>query len=144
MFLPLLPPPQVFTARGFEALFPCAGTLDCVVYFTPQLFLLVYLHSSVGPLVCKPPPCQFQSLNCHFTRPVLQPQSYCTTSLPGCLSLPLLPVWMNVSSLTPWLSDFHTVRFSGSSDYFLFLNLLLSFFRLYINAFIFTPLSFLM
>ena len=26
---------------------------------------------------------------------------------------------MNVSSLTPWLLDFHTVRFSGSSGYFL-------------------------
>ena len=34
---------------------------------------------------------------------------------------------MNVSSLTPWLSDFHTVWFSGSSGGFLFLNLLLSF-----------------
>ena len=33
---------------------------------------------------------------------------------PSCPSLPLLPVWMNVS-LTPWLLDFHTVRFSGSS-----------------------------
>ena len=28
---------------------------------------------------------------------------------PSCPSLPLLLVWMNVSSLTPWLSDFHTV-----------------------------------
>ena len=27
----------------------------------------------------------------------------------GCPSPPLLLVWMNVSSLTPWLSDFHTV-----------------------------------
>ena len=48
---------------------------------------------------------------------------------PGCLSLPLLPVWVSVSSLTPWLSDFHTVRLSGSCGYFLFLNLL-SFFWL--------------
>ena len=45
----------------------------------------------------------------------------------GCPSPPLLPVWINVSSLTPWLSDFHTVRFSGSSGYFFFLNLLLFF-----------------
>ena len=37
---------------------------------------------------------------------------------------------MNVSPLPPWLSDSHTVRFSGSSGYFLFLNLLLSFFWL--------------
>ena len=34
---------------------------------------------------------------------------------------------MNVSSLTP-LSDFYTVQFSVSSGYFLFLNLLFSFF----------------
>ena len=39
----------------------------------------------------------------------------------------LLPVWMNVSSLTPLLSDFHTVQFSVSSGCFLFLNLLLTF-----------------
>ena len=49
---------------------------------------------------------------------------------PSCLSSPFLPVWVNVSSLTPWLSDFHTVRFSGSSGNFLFLNLLLFFFWL--------------
>ena len=53
----------------------------------------------------------------------------CESSQPSCLSLPLLPVWMNVSSLTPWFSDFHTVQFSGSSGYFLFLSLL-SFFWL--------------
>ena len=41
---------------------------------------------------------------------------------PSCASPPLLPVWMNVSSLSPWLSDFHTVRFSVSSGCFLFLN----------------------
>ena len=33
-----------------------------------------------------------------------------------------LPVWVSVSSLSPWLSDFHTVRFSVSSGCFLFLN----------------------
>ena len=44
-------------------------------------------------------------------------------------SLPLLPVWMHVSSVTPWLSDFHTVQFSGSSGCFLFSSLL-SFFWL--------------
>ena len=41
---------------------------------------------------------------------------------PSCPSPPLLPVWMNVSSLSPWLLDFHTVRFSVSSGWFLFLN----------------------
>ena len=48
----------------------------------------------------------------------------------GCPSPPLLLVLMNVPSLIPWLWDFHTVRFSGHSGYFLFLNLLLSFFWL--------------
>ena len=37
---------------------------------------------------------------------------------------------MNVSSLTPWLWDIHTVWFSVSSGCFLFLNVLLSFFGL--------------
>ena len=43
----LLPPqpPQVFSIRVFEALFP----LDCEVCLAPQLFLLVYLHTDVGP-----------------------------------------------------------------------------------------------
>ena len=49
---------------------------------------------------------------------------------PGCTSPPLLPVWMNVSSLSPWFLDFHTVQFSGSTGCFLFFNLLLSFFWL--------------
>ena len=44
------------------------------------------------------------------------------SSPPGCPSPPLLPVWMNVSSLSPWSSDFHTVRFSVSFGCFLFLN----------------------
>ena len=46
---------------------------------------------------------------------------------PGCLSAPLLPVWMNVSSLSPWSSGFHTVRFSVSSGCFLSLNCCSSF-----------------
>ena len=41
--------PQVFTVRGFEALFPHAGTLCCTVCLVPQLFLLVYLHANVRP-----------------------------------------------------------------------------------------------
>ena len=44
--LPLL---QVFSVRGFEALFPHAGTLGCTVCLTPQLFLQVYPHANVGP-----------------------------------------------------------------------------------------------
>ena len=62
--------------------------------------------------------------------PVCNPVSCCKSSLSSCLSPPLLPFWMNVSSLTPWLSEFHTVRFSVSSGCFLFLNLLFSIFWL--------------
>ena len=64
----------------------------------------IYLHQNVGP-------------------PSPQPQPCCQSSPPGCLSLPLLLtlplllVWMNVSSLTPWLLDFHTVLFSVSSGF---------------------------
>ena len=37
-------------------------------------------------------------------------------------------VWVSVSSLSPWLPDFHTVRFSVSSGCFLFLNCCCPFF----------------
>ena len=80
-----------------------------MVILAPQSFTPVYQHTTVG---APGPP---------------------VTTLPFILSILAahshpLPVWMDVSSLTPWLLDFHTVRFSGSSGYFLFLNLLLSFF----------------
>ena len=122
VFLPPPQPPQVFSVRGFEDLFLHVGTLGCVVCFAPKLFLLVYLHAVVG-LPTLPATAS--------TTPVLQPLPCGESSLPGCLSPPLLLVWMNVSSLTPWLSDFHTVWFSVSSGCFLFLNLLLSFFWLF-------------
>ena len=105
-------PPQVFSVRGFEALFPRTGTLDCVVCLTPQLFLPVYPHANMG--LPSPPAARLATSPLH----------------PGGPSLPLLLVWMSVSSLTPWLSTFHTVQFSDSSGCFLFLNLLLSFFCL--------------
>ena len=37
----------VFNQR-FEALFPCAGALSCVVFFAPPPFAQVYLCSNVG------------------------------------------------------------------------------------------------
>ena len=120
----LLPqqPPQIFSVRGFEVLFLCTGTLCCVACLAPLLFLLVYPHTNVGlPATISP----------------TWSSSCCLASCPfhsGCPFPPLLPVWMNVSSLTPWLLDFHTVHFSGSSGCFLFLNLLLSFFWLYEKA----------
>ena len=80
---------------------------------TPQLFLRAYPHWNVGcfGLLATTLP----DLDC-------QPPPLC----PSFLSPPLLPVWMNVSSLTPWLLDFHTVWFSGSSGFFF--NLFLFFF----------------
>ena len=68
------------------------------------------------------------STSCCLACLVFQPPP-CRESSP-----PLLPVWVNVSSLTPWLSDFHTVQFSGSSGCFLLLNLLLSCFWLFEEA----------
>ena len=47
--------------------------------------------------LCQPPPCSPGSSSCHLSTSPLHP---------SCLSLPLLLIWMNVSSLTPWLSDF--------------------------------------
>ena len=41
-------PMGVFIQR-FEALFPRAGALGCVVCFAPPLFLLIYLCVNVGP-----------------------------------------------------------------------------------------------
>ena len=67
---------------------------------------------------------QMWSSSCCLAHPVLQPLP-CHAS-----SLPLLAVWRNVSSLTRWLSDFHTARFSVSYGCFLFLQLLSSFFLL--------------
>ena len=117
-FLLLPQPPHMFLVRGFKALFPRTGILGCAVCLTPQLFLPFYLHAHVGlpglPATTLP-------------TPVLQPLPCRKSSPPGCQSLPLLPVWMNVSSLTPWLSDFHTIQFSVGSCWFLYLNLLLSF-----------------
>ena len=41
-------PTGVFNQR-FEALFPCAGALCCMVCFAPPPFLPVYLWADVGP-----------------------------------------------------------------------------------------------
>ena len=109
-FLPLLQPSKVFTVKGFEALFPA---------LEPWVAWSVSLPSCSSWFICT----QMQD------HPVLQLLPCCESSPTCCLSLPLLQVWMDVSSLTTWLSDFHTVWFSGSSCCFLFLNLL-SFFWL--------------
>ena len=121
-------PTGVFTQR-FEALFLGAGALGFAVCFAP--------HHSSGLSVRKcgvagsashhlVGVCQLQpGLPCSTIRHLAGSPSRCLAVSPlhpGCPSPPLLLVWMNVSSLSPWLSDFHTVRFSGSSGCFVFLN----------------------
>ena len=108
--------PQCFITRGFEALFPCTGTLSCTVYLTPA----PVVPPSLSACECG----TVQSASRHLIwstsgLPPCPPWSLTTalgkSSPPSCLSPPLLLAWMNVSSLTPWLSDFHTVQFSVSS-----------------------------
>ena len=104
-----LPPPQpsrVFWVRGLRLYFPMLG---CGICLALQLFFPVYPHANVGTATL--PAAALPAL-------VLQPLPCRESSLPCCPSSPLLQVWMNVSSLTPWLLDFHTVQFSGSSGYF--------------------------
>ena len=103
-------PTSVFN-QWFEALFPCAGALGCVVCHLVHQLLPHRPAAALPTPLHNPPP-----------RWVRQLPPCCESSLPSCPSPPLLPVWMNVSSLSPWLSDFHAVRFSVSSGCFLFLN----------------------
>ena len=94
----LMPPQplQVFSVRGFEALFPRTGNLGCTVCLTPQLFLPACLHTYVGQptlpaatlpaQVLQPPPC------CVSSPPQL-PVSAPPTSLYECLFFNSLIVW---------------------------------------------------
>ena len=125
----LLPPqpPQVFSFRGLRLYFGASrgwGGLFHSPAVPPGLSMCECgaigstSHHLVGSASC--------SLACPVPQSatLLGPPAVpcCESSPPSCLSLPLLPVWMNVSSLSPWLLDFHTVWFSGSSGCFLFLN----------------------
>ena len=72
-------------------------------------------------------PCWNPGLHDLSHSPVVPPGSLCLATCPFCPgfpSLPLLPVQMNVSSLTlvVCLSDFHTVWFSGCSGCLSFLS----------------------
>ena len=93
-------------------------------------------HHLSGSACCSlPASCTAWITRLHNLPPrwVRQPPPCCESFPPCCPSPPLLLVWMNVSSLTPWLLDFHTVQFSVSSVCLL-LNLLLSFFWLWEEA----------
>ena len=54
--------PTGFSARGFEALVSCTGTLGCTVCLAPQLFLLAYPQTNVGNPVRQLPSCHPSSL----------------------------------------------------------------------------------
>ena len=105
--------------RGFISSCWSPGLLSL---FRSLPFLPVYLCTNVAPLgllIALPAPL-------HNPTTSLGPPSATLPQVlslfPGCPSPPLLPVRMNVSSLSPWLSDFHAVQFSVSSGCFLFLN----------------------
>ena len=106
---PLLPqPPQVFSIRDLRLYFRCCS---------PGLRSLS--RSAVVPPGIRTR-MRDHPLHQLLTHWVLQLRPCRESSPPGCPSPPLLPVWMNVSSLTPWLSDFHTVRFCQFSLFFVF------------------------
>ena len=116
-------PSQVFSVRGFEALFPHTGTLSSMVCLAPQLFLLVYPHAIMGP------PVQPAAT---LPTPVLQP-----SPLPWVLSaqLPVStapPIGLHecffFNSLVVGLP--HSSIFCQLWLFLLFLNLMLSFFCL--------------
>ena len=111
-------PTGVFNQR-FEASFPGAEALGCEVCFAPLPFLPVYLWVNVGPwvllAVSLPAPLVPQSASL-WIRP------RCHESCPPRLPISAPLTGLDVSSLSPWLLDFHAVQLSVSSGCFLFLN----------------------
>ena len=100
-FLPLPPqPPQVFSIRGLRLYFPVLELWVVWSVLLPSCSSRFICTWTWDCRVCQPPP-----------RWVHQPLPWHKSSLSSCLSLSLLLVWMNISSLTPWLSDFHTIQF---------------------------------
>ena len=121
--------PWLFSIRGLRLYFP---RLEPWVERSASLFhrssRFIYVQMW-GHRVCQPPPCGVGQLQPGLPRSTIRHLCGSITHrvtgsplLPGCPSPPLLQVWMNVSSLSPWSSDFHTVGFSVSSGCFLLLN----------------------
>ena len=121
-FLPLLPqPPQVSSIRGLRLYFPALEPLVAWSASLPHcssrfIYARMWGHGVSQLLHCMP-----HSTICHLAGSTSR-RLAASPLHPGCPFAPLLPVWMSVSSLSPWLSDFHAVRFSVSSGCFLFLN----------------------
>ena len=100
-FLLLPQPPQVFSVRGFEALFSRTGTLGCEVCLVLQLFFLVYPHTDVGPPA--PPAASLALVHqllpcCKFSPPPL-PISAPPTSLDECFFFNTLVVGLPYSMI---------------------------------------------
>ena len=98
--------PLIFTARSYEALFLRTGTQGCVVWpgagiaCSPGVPPSFYLpHMNVQPPFHSPllPPLPLLLPHCVLSAPA-------PCLCPGSLSPPVLSVWMNISSLNPWLS----------------------------------------
>ena len=116
-FLPPLQAPQIFTARGFEALVSHAGTLGCTFCLPPRFsFWLISMWMWIH-LVQQPPPSPHSPLPCHMPSLPLLLISTPPTSLDECFFYNSLVVRLPYSSIfwQLWL-------------FFSFLNLLLSFF----------------
>ena len=110
-FLPSPQPLLVFTARSY-------GALSSWRWDPGQCGLAFVWDRSLPKH-----PSRFLSTMCDMMGPpVLPPPLRATPCLrafaPVSLTPPLLPTWMNVASLNPLSSDFHTARFSeGSGGY---------------------------
>ena len=101
-FLQLQQPPHVFTVRGFEALFPHAGILDCVVCLAPQLFLPVYPHANMGlpgPSAAASPGLPVTTRSCRVSSPPQLPDTILPTSLDECFVFNSLVVRLPCSSI---------------------------------------------
>ena len=95
-FLPQLQLPQVFTDTHFQALVSHSGIRGCLVCLTPHVFLPGLFTHDCGIAWCASH--QLACPVCNLAAPPL-----CS----GCMSLPLLPVCMNV--LGCWTSPYSSV-----------------------------------
>ena len=84
-----------------------------LVFLTPEVSLLIFITTCECGTFCSFPDTSSlrHTLLC-----------FCTF-LPVSTNPPFLPIWMNVASLNPWLSDFHTAHFFDSSRCYLFWDL---------------------
>ena len=105
----LLPPqpPRVFSIRGLRLYLPSMGPWDARSVSLPSCSSLFICTQTWDCPVCNLLP--------RWVRQLPPSPEFSPT---GCPSPRPLPVWMNVSSLTPWLSDFYRVQFSISSGCF--------------------------